>query len=298
MSASQTSSAASSVKLPPKAPHRAKAARSASASRSWLQAIVARSVRWRAGASRAPCVRTGRRRSSRSRRRSADIVRRRAAASSIASGRPSRRRQIASATGPSGAGRPIWRGALCQQRHGGRIHQRRNRPLGLELEAQGRPAGGHDHQLVTRPQEAPHQARRLEHLLHVVEHQQQAPLAEEVGERLLGAAAAALPQAERAGHRAGHELGVDHVREVGEEDAAGEARQGVGRHLQRQARLPRAAGAGEGDQAPAVVEQAAHLGQVGVAADEPRSRGRQVGEVALEAARGGNSSRRPSPVSW
>ncbi len=68
--------------------------------------MVARSVRWRSGTSRAPPVRSGRRCSSRERICSGVSAFTRAAASSSASGRSSRRRQI------SDTERFVWKSAL------------------------------------------------------------------------------------------------------------------------------------------------------------------------------------------
>jgi hypothetical protein len=67
-------------------------------SRSWLQAIVAPSVRWRVGASRAPAASAVSRRAAISAGVSSP---QRAAASSITSGRPSTRRQISATASPS-----------------------------------------------------------------------------------------------------------------------------------------------------------------------------------------------------
>ena len=69
-------------------------------SSSWLQSIVARSVCWRAGASRAPAPNARSAVSRRSAISAGDSSSQRAAASSIASGSPSTRRQI-SATAAS-----------------------------------------------------------------------------------------------------------------------------------------------------------------------------------------------------
>ena len=74
-------------------PRRRKSRRSGSDSRSWLQAIAPRSVRWRSGRSRDPPARS-RLDVSRSRISAGLRSRTRAAASSIASGRPDRRSQI------------------------------------------------------------------------------------------------------------------------------------------------------------------------------------------------------------
>ena len=89
-----TSSAASRVQPPRKTASRAKSDFSSSVSRSYDHSIVARSVRCRSGASRAPPVKSGSRCSSRSRIWAGESAFTRAAASSSASGRSSRRRQI------------------------------------------------------------------------------------------------------------------------------------------------------------------------------------------------------------
>ena len=86
-SAAQIRSAASSVPPPEKTARRAKRARSSSLRSSQLHSIVARSVRWRSGASAAPVVSSDNRRSSRARICSTDRILVRAAASSIASGK-------------------------------------------------------------------------------------------------------------------------------------------------------------------------------------------------------------------
>ena len=91
---SATASAASNVQPPTKTDSRRNSRCSASPSRSWLQAIAARSVCWRAGRSRAPPVRICSRLSSRPSIAAGGSVLTRAAASSMASGRPSRRLQI------------------------------------------------------------------------------------------------------------------------------------------------------------------------------------------------------------
>ena len=93
--ASATASAPAKVQPPAKTASRAKSACSPASSRSWLQAIVARSVCCRSGRSRAPPVSSGRRFSSRASSAAGASRRTRAAASSMASGSPSSRWQIA-----------------------------------------------------------------------------------------------------------------------------------------------------------------------------------------------------------
>ena len=94
MSAPVIVSAAWIVAPPANTAKRAKHAFSSSLRRAWLQSIVARSVCWRAGASRGAVPRAPRASSRRSAISAGDSRPQRAAASSIASGRPSTRRQI------------------------------------------------------------------------------------------------------------------------------------------------------------------------------------------------------------
>ena len=98
-------------------------------SRSWLQAIVARSVRCRSGAEREPPASRGSRCSSRSSSAAGESTFTRAAASSIASGRQSRRRQI-SATSPF---------AAKSELNGQRRAARRARPLPARAAGRRRP---------------------------------------------------------------------------------------------------------------------------------------------------------------
>ena len=94
-----TASAASKVTPPAKTASRRKSVCSSGASRSWLQAIVSRRVRCRAGASRVPPVSRGSRCSNRASSACGGRIRTRAAASSMASGSPSRRWQISATAG-------------------------------------------------------------------------------------------------------------------------------------------------------------------------------------------------------
>ena len=111
----QIASTASSVQPPVNTARRANRSCSAGVSRSWLQAIVARSVRCRSGADREPPASRGSRCTSRSSRASGERTFTLAAASSIASGRQSSRRQI-STTSPFAAKSEFTARARCTKR--------------------------------------------------------------------------------------------------------------------------------------------------------------------------------------
>ena len=94
-------------------------------------------------------------------------------------------------------------------------------------------------------------------MLEVVEHQQQLPVAEVVEQGCLDVARVLDP--ERARDLGGNEVGVVDRREPDEVDAVGElAHERAGR-LDREARLPRPAGADERDEADAGAKQAGEL---------------------------------------
>ena len=80
--------------------------------------------------------------------------------------------------------------------------------------------------------------RRLDHLLEVVEQEQQLALADVLGEAVLGA--------ERLRDRLGHERRVAQRREADPEDAGLEGGHELGRRLEREPRLARAARARTG----------------------------------------------------
>ena len=111
--------------------------------------------------------------------------------------------------------------------------------------------------------------RGLDHLLEVVEEEQQLPLADVLGE--------AVPGAERLRDRLGDERGVAQRGEPDPEDAGLVRRDERRRRLEREPRLARAAGAGERDEARArsrCVESTSR--ELRSRADEGARRARQV----------------------
>ena len=120
------------------------------------------------------------------------------------------------------------------------------------------------------------QRRGRQHLLEVVEHQEQVPVAEvprhAVGQRPV----ARLPHAEGLRDRRGDEGGVADRGEGDEDDAVGEVAAQLLRDPQGEARLADAAGTGQGQEADAVAaQQVAHGGDLGVPTDEGREGDRQ-----------------------
>ena len=260
-------------------------------SRSWLQSMAPRSVRWRSGRSRPPADS----RPSRSPRRWAiaagDRSRIRAAASSIASGRPSSRRTISATCVPFSAVSaevgPDGHRSLDEQAHRLRLQerfrpsvdtrrgqrQRRDRELLLAGDPQRGPARHDDRQLWRRPQQVGDDRGARDDLLEVVEHQQRGAVLEVVlhaidGRPLRG------EQPDGRGDRRRHEVRIGHRRERHEPRAVGVPVDAVARERQRQPRLARAAGAGERQQ-PRPVQQRHRAVDLGPP-DERRQLGRQV----------------------
>ena len=174
----RSASAASSVQPPAKTARRAKRSCSAGVSRSWLQAIVARSVRCRSGADREPPASSGSRCSSRSSSTGSESAFTRAAASSIASGRQSRRRQI-SATSPFAAKSELTAsGPLHEELDRLPLPQRIDGDLPLAVEVQRLAARDEHGQLRTRADRLGDAGGGVEQMLEVVEHEQQALVAD------------------------------------------------------------------------------------------------------------------------
>ena len=225
-----------------------------SASSSYDHSIVARSVRWRSGASRAPPVNSGSRCSSRSRIWAGESAFTRAAASSSASGRSSRRRQI-SATA-------IVAAEVRFDRPRPRQRRSRRPPDG--------PSGGTGYscspltwrgsRLVTSrsslghaPSSPARSVRRLHHVLEVVEEQQRRGLADVLGQ--------SVPRSDRLPRRLQHERRVAKWSERHPEDTAGIALRRRRGRLQREPRLParlRGRSASAGERLPARPARAPH----------------------------------------
>ena len=154
-------------------------------SRSWLQAIVARSVRCRSGAEREPPASRGSRCSSRSSSADGESAFTRAAASSIASGRQSRRRQI-SATSPFAAKSELTARARCTK------SSTASRSRNGSTATSHSPSTCSGSRLVTstvrcgqEPIVSATAGGRVEQMLEVVEHEQQALVADRCRQRVL-----------------------------------------------------------------------------------------------------------------
>ena len=296
-----TASAISIGPPPANTPSRANSRRSSGSSRSWLQSIAPRSVRWRSGRSRPPPAP----RSSRSPRRCAiaagESSRIRAAASSMASGSPSRRRTISATAAPfAGVSMKSGRTAIARSTNsrtasdsmsvaGSSVpargqRQRRDGELLLARDPQRRAAGHDDRQLGRRAQEVGDDRRPGDDLLEVVEHEQRAAVAEvlldPVDRGTLG-----REQAERRGDRGGDEVGVGDRRQRHEPRAVRVALDAVARQRQREPRLARPAGPGERQQARPV-EQRRRLVDLRAADEGGELRRQVVGREVERAERG------------
>ncbi len=232
--------------------------------------MAPRSVRCRAGRSRAPPVsRASPRPASWARRAAGGSTPTRAAASSIARGRPSRRAQTSATSSPfrsvrAKSGRTARARATKRRtasdcasagaapRRGPRQGQRGHQEAVLPGDAQRRPAGGHHPQVRTGPQQARHLPRQVrEEVLRVVQQQHpgrppQAPPQAFAGGRA-GRVRAGQPQC--AGHRRQGMSRLGHRRQGHQPDTPGEVLRQAGGEGQRQARLAHPRRAQEGQQA-------------------------------------------------
>ena len=269
--------------------------------------MAARSVRCRAGRSRAPPVSTPSRRPSRSSsaRGGSSLIR--AAASSIASGSPSSRWQISATAGafslvtrevgPDLArprdeqGHRLVLAELRRRRERSRPRQRqrRHRQLLLAPQPQPGPAGDEDRQAGRGGEQLGDDRGGLEHVLEVVEHQQQPPLPQVVDHGVAQRPLALLPHPQRRRDGRGHEGRVGQRRQVDEPDPVGEGVEQLGRRLQRQARLADAARPGQrqqpGPRAGSVrsrAEQRRRPRQLVSPTEERRRLGREVGQSTVE----------------
>ena len=141
-----------------------------------------------------------------------------------------------------------------------------------------RPAGGEDLEPRRGRQQLGRERCRLEQVLEVVEHEEQLAIGEEGLECILARLPAALLQRERLGDRVRHDLRLGHGRQRREPRPVGELAGHGACHLEREARLARAARAGEGQQAHAGAEdQRPDLLELPAAADERGQRRGQLG---------------------
>ncbi len=303
-----TDSAVSIGPPPANTPSRANRRWSSGSSRSWLQSMAPRSVRWRSGRSRPPDDSRPSRSPSRCAIAAGESSRIRAAASSIASGRPSSRRTTSATWAPfSGVSVKSGRTAIARSTNRrtasaamrvadvGRARrwqgQRRDRKLLLAGDPQRGPARDDDRQPGRRAQQVGDDRGTRDHLLEVVEHEQGRPLPEVLLHPLDGRALRG-EQADRGRDRRGDELGVGDRGQRHEPRAVRKALDAVARQRQREPRLAGAAGAREREQARPDEERhgVVHLG----AADERGQLRRQVVGREIEGLERGK--RGPEPV--
>ena len=251
--------------------------------------MVARSVCWRAGRSRAPPV-SKRKRLRRAAASSAcgGKSRLRAAASSIASGSPSSRAQIAATAGALSA-RQAKSGITARARstNSATAGLRSNAPVGgqplqvgqrqrrhgiqaLAPHVQRCPAGHQHLQPGTRLQQLHHQRRGVQHLLEVIEHQQPPLRLEHRREPLEQWPTGELADLQRLRDRRQHQRRVADRRERDKGRTVAEGREHVARDLEAQAGLADAGRPDQRQQAHLAVQQRiAHRGEVLFAPDQP-----------------------------
>ena len=141
---------------------------------------------------------------------------------------------------------------------------------------------------------------RVDEMLAVVQQHQQAALADRLDERGEQRPARLAVHAEHAGDGDGDEIGIVQRGEIREPHPVPGPVQQPGRGLQAEPGLARAARAGQRDQ-PGAAEQAAHLGELGVPADEARHLRREVVPQLRVVQRPQRRERRPAgrrPRTW
>jgi hypothetical protein len=169
---------------------------------------------------------------------------------------------------------------LLRQRQAGGIRkrERRHREGLLAVEVEDGPARDEHREVGRGGEQVADQRGGRQHLLEVVEDQQQGPPAKVPLHALGHRPVARLAHAEGLRDRRGDEVGVADRSEGDEGDTGDEVRgEGLG-HPQGQARLADAAGAGQGQEADAVVtEQGADRGGLAFPPDQRRQRNGEVG---------------------
>ena len=131
--------------------------------------------------------------------------------------------------------------ALQEQLDGGRFGERRHGEQPLALNGQRRSTGDQDAQARCRGEQLGHLRRGVEHMLEVVEHEQDIPPSQVAGERLDRQRRTPLAQVQGAHDTGYDQAGIAHGRQRDDGDAVAEPRrQQLGRG-QREPRLPDAA---------------------------------------------------------
>jgi len=158
------------------------------------------------------------------------------------------------------------------------VQPRQQRPRREGLQPRRRQLEGQRQAIQARAggQEVGHQRRGVQHLLEVIEQQQEVPVPQRVLEAIRQGLPADLVQLERVGDGRRHEVGIADGREVHEGGAVGEVAAPRRRQFHSQARLADAAGADEGEQSPGgIAEQCRQPRQLGIATEQRRGRGWQ-----------------------
>ncbi len=171
------------------------------------------------------------------------------------------------------------RGALpCAER------QRLHRNDALAANAEALPAGSEQAQPRTCRQQRGHGRSAGDDLLHVVDDEEHALVADPVQERLAHAEAAPFADADRRGHRGHDHLRIGHLAKRHEPDTLRKAVKQIGGGLYGEMRLADASRAGQREHARPYARQERHdLGRLGVTAKERRGEGGQIGGVPFEA---------------
>ena len=159
--------------------------------------------------------------------------------------------------------------------------QRRHHQLLLPPERERDPAGGQHREPRRGGEQLLDHRAGLPHLLEVVGHEQELPVAEVVAQRLQDGAAGCLGDPQGPGQDGGDQVRVGDRGQVGEEGAVAVAGQQLGRDLEGQAGLAGAAGAGEGEQ-PGPSQQPPGLGGLPLPADERGELGGQVARPGVQ----------------
>ena len=284
----ETARTAARSKLPGSTPRLRNTTRSGSSSRSWLQAIEAASVCWRPGAWRAPRTSSPKRSSSPASMSAGERVRSHAAASSSASGMPSRRAHSILSTSSLAASSANdglhLAAALEEQPQGVLLGQRRHRPHELAGDGERLAARRRHADLRARLEQGRgDRGRAVEHLLAVVETDEQPPVAELPGQRRERSLDRLDQHAGGGRHLVGHRPVLRDAGEVDPPDAVTPAADLLGEGVDRQPRLAAAARADERHR-PLVGEQPVQLVQLVAAADERRRLDGQVVAPEVERA--------------
>ena len=208
------------------------------------------------------------------------MARIRAAASSMPSGSPSSCAQIvATACADAGSRWKSGRAAVAradEEPRPGLDRQRRHRPQALARDPQAFTAGGEHRHARAVPHDLGHQlGGPVEHVLAVVEHEQQGPAAQVLDERLLDRQQRTLLHAQRRGDGVPDRAAVGERRELAQPAAVGEAVALAVGDLDREAGLADPADPGEGHQGRGPQRRPC-TGHVVVPADQLGGRPRQV----------------------